>query len=93
MEKIELGALRDQALSLTVTLAELDRAIETAGEKLVGFEGLTSIKGIGSRSAAVLLSGIGNIDDFATPDKLAAYIGIVPRVSQSNDTDNRGRIK
>ncbi len=92
LEKIELGALRDQALSLTVTLAELDRAIETAGEKLVGFEGLTSIKGIGSRSAAVLLSGIGNIDDFATPDKLAAYIGIVPRVSQSNDTDNRGRI-
>ena len=92
LEQVELGALRDQALSLTVTLAKLDRAIEAAGEKLVGFEGLTSIKGIGSRSAAVLLSGIGNINDFATPDKLAAYIGIVPRVSQSNDTDNRGRI-
>ncbi|WP_419903523.1 hypothetical protein [Kiloniella sp.] len=52
-----MGALRDQALSLTATLAGLDRAIETAGEKLVGFEGLTSIKGIGARSAAVLLSG------------------------------------
>jgi transposase len=30
--------------------------------------------------------------DFETPDKLAAYVGIVPRVSQSNETDNRGRI-
>ena len=70
----------------------LDRAIEAAGEKLAGFEELTSIKGIGARSAAVLLSGIGNIDDFATSDKLAAYIGIVPRVSQSNDTDNHGRL-
>ena len=24
--------------------------------------------------------------------KLAAYVGIVPKVSQSNDADNRGRI-
>ncbi len=92
LEQIELGALRDQALSLTTTITSLDRAIETAGEKLPGFEGLTSIKGVGARSAAILLSGIGNIDDFATSDKLAAYIGIVPRVSQSNETDNRGRI-
>ena len=92
LEKIELGALRDQVLSLTSTLKGLDRAIEEAGEKMAGFEEMTSIKGIGARSAAILISGIGNIDDFETADKLAAYIGIVPRVSRSNDTDNRGRI-
>ena len=92
LEKIELGALRDQALSLTSILNSLDRAIEEAGEKMAGFEEITSIKGIGARSAAILISGIGNIDDFETADKLAAYIGIVPKVSQSNDTDNRGRI-
>ena len=88
----QLTALRNQALGLTETLAELDKAIEVAGAALPGHEGISSIKGIGARSAAILLSGIGNIDDFESADKLAAYVGIVPKVSQSNDTDNRGRI-
>lgn len=92
LEQVELCALRDQALSLTETLVKLDREIENAASALKGFEELSSIKGIGSRSAAILLAGIGNIDDFESADKLAAYFGIVPRVSQSNDTDNRGRI-
>ncbi len=80
------------ALGLTETLAELDKAIETAGSDLPGHEGISLIKGIGSRSAAILLSGIGNMDDFESVNKLAAYVGIVPKVSQSNETDNRGRI-
>ena len=87
-----MNALRAQALGLTETLAELDKAIEVAGAALPGHEGISSIKGIGARSAAILLSGIGNIDDFESADKLAAYVGIVPKVSPSNDTDNRGRI-
>ena len=41
---------------------------------------------------AVVFATIGDINDFETPDKLAAYFGIVPRVSQSNETDTRGRI-
>lgn len=92
LEQIELGALRDQALSLSETIRALDRAIEQAAKALDGFEELSSIKGIGSRSAAILLAGIGNADDFENADKLAAYVGIVPRVNQSNETDNRGRI-
>lgn len=40
----------------------------------------------------MFLSTIGNVDDFENADKLAAYFGIVPKVSQSNETDNRGRI-
>ena len=92
LEQVELNALRNQALGLTETLAELDKAIEAAGAELPGHEGISSIKGIGSRSAAILLSGIGNIEDFESADKLAAYVGIVPKVSQSNNTDNRGRI-
>lgn len=92
LEQIELDALSNQALSLTETLAALDKAIEEAGAGLPGHEGISSIKGIGPRSAAIMLAGIGNIDDFESADKLAAYVGIVPRVSQSNETDNRGRI-
>lgn len=92
LEQVELTALRNQALGLTETLAELDKAIEAAGAALSGHENICSIKGIGAQSAAILQSGIGNIDDFESADKLAAYVGIVPKVSQSNDTDNQGRI-
>ena len=57
-----------------------------------GFDNLKSIKGIGSKGAAILLSTIGNIQDFRSAKQLAAYIGIVPRVSNSNDTVCHGRI-
>ena len=92
LEQVELRALHDQALSLTAMLSELDAEIEKAAQDFDGYDGLTSIKGIGPRSAAVHLSGIGNINEFNSADKLAAYLGIVPKVSQSNDTDNLGRI-
>ena len=35
---------------------------------------------------------VGLEEEWGRLHKLAAYFGIVPRVSQSNDTDNRGRI-
>jgi len=35
---------------------------------------------------------IGNIEDFEDEKKLAAYFGIVPRVSNSNETNRQGRI-
>jgi transposase len=92
LEQVELGVVRDQVLSLIAAIAKLDAEIEAAAKKLKGYEGLISIKGIGARSAAVLLSTIGRIEDFETADKLAAYFGVVPRVSQSSETDNRGRI-
>jgi transposase len=92
LEQVELRVVRDQALSLTAAIAELDAAIEKAAQDLDGYDGLVSIKGIGPRAAAVFLSGIGKVEDFDSADKLAAYLGIVPKVSQSNDTDNRGKI-
>lgn len=92
LECIELTILRDQALNLTASIKQLERAIEAAAEPMAGYQGLTSIKGVGPRSAAIFLSAIGDIEDFESADKLAAYFGIVPRVSQSNDTDHRGRI-
>lgn len=92
LEQFELTILRDQALSLTAAIITMDTEIETAASKLDGYDGLNSIKGIGPRSAAVFLTAIGNVKDFDNSDKLAAYLGIVPKVSQSDDTDNRGKI-
>jgi len=92
LEQVELRIVRDQALSLSQSISELDEEIERAAADMDGYEEIISIKGIGPRSAAIFLSGIGNVKDFASADKLAAYLGIVPKVSQSNATDNRGRI-
>jgi transposase len=44
LEQVELNALRKQALGLTETLGELDKAIEAAGADLPDHEGISSIK-------------------------------------------------
>ena len=90
--KIELEVLVDQIRSLSSNIKKLDDQISEHGGKLKGHKNLTSIKGIGPRSATVLLSVIGNVNDFADEDKLSAYFGIVPRVRDSNETLRHGRI-
>jgi transposase len=92
IERIELEIIIEQIRFLKVSIKKLDKAIATESEKLKGFNNLLSISGIGSLSAGILLSVIGNIQDFGTADKLASYFGIVPRVSNSNETVNHGRI-
>jgi len=92
VERIELEIIIEQIRSLKVSIKKLDKAIEAESGKLKGFESLVSMSGIGSLSAGILLSVIGNIKDFATADKLASYFGIVPRVSNSNETVKTGRI-
>lgn len=90
--KIELKVLVEQIRSLTDGIRKLDEQIKEVGTKMKGHDSLTSIKGIGDKSATVLLSVIGNIKDFADADKLASYFGIVPRVANSNETEHHGRI-
>ncbi len=92
IERIELEIIIEQIRSLKIGIKKLDKAIETQSEKLKGYESLVSMSGIGSLSAGILLAVIGNVKDFATADKLASYFGIVPRVSNSADSVNHGRI-
>ncbi len=92
IERIELEIIIEQIRWLKVSIKKLNKAIETESEKLEGFKSLVSISGMGSLSAGVLLAVIGEVKDFATVDKLASYFGIVPRVSNSNETVNHGRI-
>jgi transposase len=88
----EARVLVAQIHSLNGSIAELEALIEEEGPKLAGHENLISIKGIGPVSAAVLLSAIGRIEDFPDPGKLAAYLGLVPRVQNSNETERSGHI-
>ena len=89
---VEARVLVGQIRSLNYGIAELEELIEEEGPKLAGHKNLMSIKGIGPVSAAVLLTAIGRIEDFADVGKLAAYLGLVPRVQNSNETERSGHI-
>src|SRR5579863_8402446 len=90
--QIELRVIVGQIRSLNQSIAELEKTIGEEGSKLEGHKGLTSIKGIGKITGAILLSVIGDVNDFASEGHLASYFGIVPRVSNSNETEHSGRI-
>jgi transposase len=89
---LELKIIIGQIRSLNQSIAELEQTIGKEGQKLEGHKNLTSIKGVGGLSAGILLSIIGDIGDFSDEGKLAAYFGIVPRISNSNETEHSGRI-
>ena len=90
--QIELRVIVEQIRSLNKSIADLEKTIGDAGSKLEGHKGLSSIKGIGKITGAILLSVIGDVNDFADEAHLASYFGIVPRVSNSNETERSGRI-
>jgi transposase len=81
-----------QIRSLTQSIGELEKMIGEEGPEIAAHRNLMRIKDIGPVSAAVLLSVISNIQDFTDPGKLAAYLGLVPRVQNSNETEPSGRI-
>jgi len=88
----ELKIIVEQIRSLNSAVDEIDKELTQRGKKVNGHKNLTSIKGIGDLSATILLNTIGNVNDFPDDKKLAAYFGIVPRVSVSNQTSQYGRI-
>jgi transposase len=90
--RLELEVITTQIQSLSEGIKRLEREICELGKKLTGHNCLTSIKGIGPYSTAVLLSIIGDVADFADEDKLASYFGIVPKVSDSNQSERHGPI-
>jgi transposase len=92
IERIELEIIVEQIRSLKAGIRKLDRVIEEQASRLEGFESLVSMSGIGSLTAGILLAVIGEVKDFASADKLASYFGVVPRVSNSNETVHHGRI-
>jgi transposase len=71
---------------LTQKLDEIDLEIK---QRILGrkedLKIAMSVPGIGFTAATTILAEIGNYRDFSTPDKLAAWCGIVPSVYQSAD--------
>jgi len=88
----ELRIIVGEIHSLNKSIDEINKELTNRGKKIDGHKNLTSITGIGDISAAILLNTIGDINDFEDDKKLAAYIGIVPRVYVSNQTSQYGKI-
>jgi transposase len=51
---------------------------------------LLSVPGVGWVLAFTIAAEIGKIERFASPEKLAGYTGLCPRVNQSGEKDRRG---
>lgn len=90
--KVELEIIVEQIKHLNEGIKKLEKEINDRGQKLKGYESITSIKGIGKKGGAILLSVIGDVNDFENEKKMAAYFGIVPRVNNSNEKIRQGRI-
>src|SRR5713226_7412180 len=74
--------------SFTTILEALHEEIKRIERSMRGYETetqelLRSIPGVGSTTAAILVAFIGDINRFAMPEKLVAYIGLDCRVYQS----------
>ncbi len=82
--ELELKILVQQIRSLNHSIAELEETIRRESQKLDGHKNLTSHQGDRRAQRRILLSIIGDIRDFSEEGKLAAYFGIVPRISNSN---------
>src|SRR6204780_2578513 len=87
MVQIELEVIIEEIRSLNQKVAKLEKTIAEQGSKLEGHRNLTSIKGIGPLTGSILLSVIGDVNDFENEGKLAAYFGMVPRISNSKETE------
>jgi transposase len=100
MRSLELPAAKHFLLRNSLDLLDsIDERIAAADAELTRLAAeqeearlLMTIPGVGIQVALGLLAAIGDIQRFPTPEKLTAYLGLVPRVSQSAGRCHHGRI-
>lgn len=90
--QFELEIIVGEIRHLNEAIAKIDMQIKDRGRTLKGYEGVTSITGIGDLSGTILLNAIGDVKYFRDEKALASYFGIVPRIYASNETVHMGRI-
>lgn len=79
----EIKQLINQIIFLENQISELDIEIENIYSNLD--KHLTTIPGIGKTLAPIILSEIGDINNFDSPSKLTAFAGIDPTQNQSGN--------
>ena len=66
-------------------LATLDKALARISLDDARSRKLMAIAGISSVIATAVIAAIGDVSRFASPDRLASYFGLTPRIRQSGD--------
>lgn len=77
---------------LTTLEEKINRRIEEDGELVITKQRLTSIVGIGEKSANRLLAYLPDIDLFKHAKQLAAYAGVSPKQRQSGTVSGKTKI-
>jgi transposase len=85
--RLELRCLLNQIEFLEDQVADVDAALDALLQQTEQY--LTTIPGIGPTLAAALLGEIGDINRFASLEKLVAYAGIDPTVYQTGQFEAR----
>lgn len=71
---------------------EIEAKLHDLKDQMEQIDNLTSICGIGLKSAMGIKAIIGDVSNFESEDKLVAYAGLCPRVRNSNETVSHGGI-
>lgn len=87
-----LNILIEQLKIQIAKIKEFNSKLEELGSQLPGFTNLKSINGLGTNTIVLLLATIGDINNFVNPNKLASYLGLVPRVRNSNQSVRHGSV-
>jgi transposase len=87
-----VSSLRGLLGVLEGEITEFDRRIATALAGHPGYRTVQQISGVGPVFAAVFIAEIGDVDRFATADKLTCWAGLTPRHRESDTTVHRGRV-
>src|SRR4051812_9213149 len=98
LQKLELPDAWRQSVDISMHLideldlqiAELGKELRSAGADHRYVPLLLTVPGIGWVLAYTIAAEIGDIERFASPNKLTGYTGLCPRVIQSGDQDRRG---
>ena len=90
--QVALGSLLDLYQEYTRQLSALDRAVAklAASDRYTkAFRKLKLLKGVGSLTAMVFLTEMGDLNRFANRRQLAAYLGLAPAAFESGKTNDR----
>ncbi len=70
----------------------LDKETEALSIKRPGYNEIKELTGIGTTTGAYIITKVGNIDRFSTSKKFVSYMGLAPRVSESDGKGTNGQI-
>jgi len=94
-QRFALRQLQDQIISISRQVKDTDRLIEemVSGERFKEVkERISSVCGIGDVIASTIIAEVGDFERFQSPEQLASFSGLVPRIFQSAEEARYGKI-